>query len=127
MITGTKFQERLVEYKKKYCANLCPEIGIGYWQGFTKRNKEKIVSVVGKKYELSRDKWTTYSNFRQMYEHIIDELVHAKIAVKLDEPEWQDDKGKKVEEDKAIGCRVTHRILRPDYCVVGDKTGGIFR
>ena len=89
-----------------------------------RRKRGKIVNVVEKKYELCRDKWSTYSNFRQMYEHIIKELVQAKIATKLNKPVWQDADGNTVEEDNVLGCRVLHKIIKPKWCVVGDETSG---
>lgn len=54
----------------------------------------------------------------------MDELVHANIAVKLDTPVWQDADGNNCVEDEAVGCKVTHKIIKPEYCIVGDETGG---
>ena len=89
-----------------------------------KRNKHKIVSARGQKYELSQDKWTTYANFKQMYDHIIEELVIGNIAEELDEPVWMDTHQNIVDEEQAFGCKVMHQILCPEWCVVGDKVGG---
>ena len=124
IVQGTEYQQKLVDFKSMYCSTSQPTVGVGYWRGFMRRNRNKIVNVVGKKYELTRDKWTTYGNVRSMYEHIIDELINAKIAIKLDTPVWQDAEGNDCEEHKAVGCRVTYRILKPEYCIVGDETGG---
>lgn len=124
VIQDTNHQHKLIQWKEKYCRTAEPTVGEGYWRGFMRRNEEKLVNTVGKKYDLARDKWSTYGNFKDMYEHIIHEMVEAKVAVKLDEPMWQDREGNKVQEGDAFGCKVTHSIIEPDWCIVGDEVGG---
>ena len=62
MILGTKIQRDLIAFKEKHCSNARGTVGIGYWRGFKRRNEHKIVTKKGAKYELDRDKWTTYAN-----------------------------------------------------------------
>ena len=59
-----------------------------------------------------------------MYNHIIEELVNAGVAERLDEPVWMDRKGNPCLEEEAHGCKVHHRIIRPDLCFCGDEVGG---
>ena len=100
------------------------KIGIGYWNGLKKRNEHLIVSKKGGKYELDRDRWTTYSNFSDMYDHIYDELVDAKLATPYNEPMWQDSDGTFCTESSSLGCKVTHDFAHPEMCVVMDEVGG---
>ena len=51
-------------------------------------------------------------------------MVQIKIALKLNEPVWQDSEGNDVDKGNAFGCKVSHRIIKPEYCIVGDETGG---
>ena len=59
-----------------------------------------------------------------MYEHVIQEMVDTKVSKKLDIPVWQDKYGNKCAEADAFGCKVTHKITKLDWCLVGDKVGG---
>ena len=124
VINNNNRERRLVEFKRKYCRMALLEIWVGYGCGFMKRNKDKLVNSVGKNYCLTRNNWTTSRNFKAMYENIIHEMVEEKVAEKLDVPEWQDEKGQSCIEENAFGCKVTHKIVRPDMCIVGDEVGG---
>jgi hypothetical protein len=53
-----------------------------------------------------------------MYEDLEEELVAAGLAVKLEIPIWMDEKGVDVEEENAIGMKVTTQLNCPDMCVV---------
>ena len=88
-----------------------------------RRHKNQIVSRRGAKYELNRQNWTTYANFSNMYNHAIDAMVEAGIAVKLDVPVWMDRNGNVCSEEDAFGCKIHHKLLRPDMCVCGDEVG----
>ena len=124
LITGTRIQSELVAWKRNNTPNFTGTLGPGYWQNFMKRNKHKIVGKRGQKYELSRQNWTTYNNFVSMYNHIIDELVHANLAVKLETPTWMNRNGEVCTEEEAYGCKVHHVITRPELCFCGDEVGG---
>ena len=111
LISGTNIQRELVKWKQTNTPNFTGTLGRGYWVNFMKRNRNKIVGKRGQKYELSRQNWTTYNNFVQMYNHIIDELVDAKLAVKLDNPVWMNRSGEECDESEAFGCKVHHKII----------------
>jgi len=124
LIEGTKIQEELIEWKKTNTPNCTGTVGRGYWRKFMRRNKSKIVGKRGQKYELNRQNWTTYNNFVQMYDHIIDEMMDAGLAVELDEPVWMNRKGEICPEEEAFGCKVHHKIIHPELCFCGDEVGG---
>ena len=108
LIEGKEAQRDLVEFKEQNSHGGDGTVGLGYWKGFKKRNGHLICSKRGQKYELDRDKWTTYCNFWQMYDHIYTELTDAGLAQKLSTPVWQDENGDECPESEALGCKVTH-------------------
>ena len=127
-ISGTQTEKDVIDFKTKYCFNNSKDgerlLGRGYFKGFKKRNAHRIVSKRGQKYEMDRDNWTTYRNFSNMYDHVIEEMCDAGVAEKLDSPVWMDRDGKECQPIEAFGCKVTHRIKHPDMCIVGDEVGG---
>jgi len=124
IIKGTKIQDELIKWKQTNTPNEYGTVGLGYWNKFLKRNKTKLVSRRGQKYELNRQNWTTYANFVHMYDHTISEMIDSGVAVKLDTPEWMDRYGNICDESSAFGCQVFHKLVRPDMCVCGDEVGG---
>ena len=123
IIDGTKVQNELKKWKEKNTPNCVATVGKGYWRSFLKRHKNQIVSKRGQKYELNRQNWTTYANFTNMYNHAIDAMVDAGLAIKLDEPVWMDRSGYVCSEEDAFGCKVHYQLLRPDMCICGDEVG----
>ena len=97
---------------------------MGYWKAFKRRNSHLICSKRGKKYELDRDKWTTYHNFASMYTHDYEAMEGASIAKVLDEPVWMDKDGNLCSEDESFGCKVTHALQYPGMAFVMDEVGG---
>jgi hypothetical protein len=66
----------------------------------------------------------TLFDFYKKYDSIEEELLDAKLAEKLPSPVWMNEKGEVVsEESKAIGCKVTSKLTRPDMCIVMDEVG----
>ena len=59
-----------------------------------------------------------------MYNSISEELIRAKLAVKLQIPVWMDAKGNLVDEGDAYGCQVTLDTTRPEMCVCADEVDG---
>ena len=123
LISGTEYEERLVQWKQKYTVNTLPTVSRGYWYSFMKRNRHRIVSKRGQKYELDRQNWTTYANFADMYNHCAIEMEHAGVAKRLDKLIWMTKDGVECNVDDAYGCRVTHTITRPEMCLCGDEVG----
>ncbi len=62
LIKNTVHQQRLIEYKKKQGISQSDEdlgkIGQNYWYSYLKRNRTKIESKKGRKYDLDRSSWT---------------------------------------------------------------------
>ena len=85
-ISGTQTEKNVIDFKTKYCFNESKDgerlLGRGYFKGFKKRNAHRIVSKRGQKYEMDRDNWTTFRNFSNMYDHVIEEMYDAGVAEK---------------------------------------------
>ena len=59
-----------------------------------RRNAHRIVSKRGQKYKMDRDNWTTFRNFLNMYDNVIEEMCDAGVVEKLDSPVWMNRDGK---------------------------------
>lgn len=132
MIEVNDVEKEMLAWKQKYSHYHFGDrvLGMGYWKGFCKRNKDKIWAKKGEKFNKDRCDWTMYQNFDVMYNDVYDQMVEEGVAEKLVEPVWMDSDGnvldtKKCEEMLRV-CRrkVTHRILHPAMCVVADEVGG---
>ena len=116
LIEGQPIQKHLIEWKKKYSNDEEGKVGRSYWRSFLKRNNHRLISTRGQKYELNRQNWTTYANFRHMYNHIYNEMVDAGVAEPLGKSIWMDIEGNECLEEEAVGCQVTHKLCHPDMC-----------
>ena len=60
-----------------------------------------------------------------MYVQCIDQMAQAGVSQKRDNAVWMD-KNSKIVSDKllAFGCKVTHDLIHPDWCIVDDEVGG---
>jgi hypothetical protein len=130
MIIGTAAQQKLIQWKLKYKVNQdldqLGQVSMRYVRGFMKRNSGEISSKKGRRFELNRMKWCTYSNFRHMYDNHEEAMIEAGVAVSLPVPVWMDEYGNEVSEDdkeNAFGCKVRTELTRPDMCIVMDETG----
>jgi hypothetical protein len=128
LIQGTPTQKKLISWKRK--SNIkgtdaeLGRVGLSYFNNFMKRNKEKLRSKRGKRFELNREKWQTYTNFARMYEDHEFEMIDAGVAKKLETPVWMNRKGERVSnESQVYGCKVTTQLTRPDMVITMDEVG----
>ena len=129
MMKGTVMETRMKQWKisNTYVADVSKvdgSVGHGYWRGFCNRQSHRIVTKRGQKFELDRQNWCTYSNFKMMYDNVGDYLIEAGVAELVDDPSYQDRDGNDCDFTKSFGFPVTHRIKHPDYCLVADEVGG---
>ena len=78
------------------------------------------------KFEMDRDSWCTYQNFRKMYEMIEEKLVEANVAVRLESPVWKTKEGEIVSDDekeRAFGCKCKIQITHPEMVILADEVG----
>ena len=77
----------------------------------------------GEKFELDRQHWTTYPNFKIVHDGIALEMVDSGIAVELEEFIWKDENGFTCAENKSCGFQVAHDIDHPSYFLMAYKAG----
>ena len=61
-------------------------LGMGCWNRFKIRHKDRIVSKKGQHFELDHANWTVHAHFKFMHDNIGAEIVEANITVEFDEP-----------------------------------------
>ena len=86
IIDGTDLQKRLINWKIKhriYSKNDgdIGKVGLNYWRNFMIRNGHKIRSKNGKKYAVDRSNFTSYLNFKDMYDQIEEVLIEIKLTI----------------------------------------------
>lgn len=90
VIKDTEHQKKLIEYKQALKIDQDEDdlgrVGYRYVTGFMKRWQHILDSGKGCRFELDRSQWTTYKNFRDMYDDIEETLVACGVAEKLEEP-----------------------------------------
>ena len=125
VIKGSTIEDDIIAFKMKrgLYNPQAPLLGATYWQGFMKRNGDKLQCKRGQKYATDRANWSTYHKFLQMYTNVYSEMVNAGVAIKLDTPVWMDAKGNEVPKEYGFGQLCTHQIIHPEMCVVADEVG----
>jgi hypothetical protein len=135
LIKGSPIANDIGDFKRKYIKiyemdegddNICGvmEVGNGWYQGFRSRWKHELCSGNAINQDDRRNTWTTWEWVKDMYDHVYDLFLETGHAVKLDEPEWQDANGLRVNsEAEAVGLKVTMRLKYPERVLVVDECG----
>jgi hypothetical protein len=128
-IDGSDSQKKLIDFKKNNKTeqddSSIGSVSTKYWKNFLARNSDKLELKKAVKYELERDNFVTYANFEEMYDAIEDLLVNdAKIAIKLAEAVWMNEKGEEVSELESVGMKATIKITHPELGITLDEVGG---
>ena len=77
-----------------------------------KRNRHRLNLVSPQQFRLDRNNWCKYGAFYYIYDSIEMLLSEAKVVTMLEEPEWQDKDGNRIEfESEAFGCKLTSKII----------------
>jgi hypothetical protein len=124
LISTASIQHKLVSWKKKMKGSDedLGRVGYKYYLDFMKRYKHKLVSKRGKHFELNREKWNTYTNFKNTYEDHEVEMIAAGVTEHLPTPIWMNKKRAEVlTEGNAYGCKVCTQLTGPDMCIVLDE------
>jgi len=124
MIRGGNTQADLIKWKETQPYNSTGTVGDKYCRNFMRRHGDKIGGKRGQKYSLGRTNCSTYVNFGDIYDHNIEEMEAAGVAVRREEYIWMDRSGCIVDESDALGYKVTHNLIHPDMCIIGDEVGG---
>ena len=128
MIKDTPVQKDLIEFKRRTNSTQNHEvwgtIGQTFWYNLKKHYDTVFNCKKGQTFELDHNHWCTCTNFNQIYDEVMKEMVEAGVAVEFPAPVWMDHYGNVVEEGFIYGCQVTHDVTRPEDCFGLDKLGG---
>ena len=130
LIAGTIHQTQLIQWKLKHNIyyeneNELGRVSKSFFRNFMKRNGHRLRSKVGRRYAFDRSNFTSYLNFRDMYDQIEQVLVEdCNIASRYPEPVWMNQKGEIVmNENESVGLKCNINITRPDMCITLDEVG----
>ena len=129
IIAGTELQKQLIEWKKLHHCYYQSEIDLGkvglkYWRGFMSRNGNKLKSKNGRKYAVDRSNFTSYLNFKDMYDQIEEVLVESNLAKYFPEPVYMNQNGDIVNNEcESYGCKVKIDLMYRDLCITMDEVG----
>jgi hypothetical protein len=121
IIEGTKFQSDVVAHKKLYCQTATEKLGLSYWKGFLKRNKQLFRAKKAVKFETKCSEWCTYKNMKEMYAEVYSHLTESGLAVKYPESVWRNADGEIVDEKQAIGLKSKYKLIHPELVVFVDE------
>ena len=123
MMENTNSKQKLIEFQQSRRLGAYGfekgKVTSGWWRGFLRRNKDKLVTKRGENFALNRHDWTTLPNIRQMYKVIYDEMVDACIAVSLQIPIFTDINGiPEDHETKRFWLAQPIKITKPEWILV---------
>ena len=58
-----------------------------------------------------------------MYDEVYDAMEECGVALKLDHPVFQDEKGSICDERSSFGLKITHNTIHPEMYLVVDEVG----
>jgi hypothetical protein len=103
MIENTNAKLKLIEFQQSRILGTYGfekgQVTSGWWRGFLRQHKDKLITKRGEKFALNRGDWTTLPSIRQMYKVIYDEMVDANMAVSLENPIFTDINGQPEDHD----------------------------
>ena len=126
LIKGALTEKEIIQFKAHYSHGdknaESAQLGKGYYRGFMKRNEHRLMSKRGVKFASNRSEWSTYQNFRIMYDGVYDEMVAAGVAEHLNEKVWMDIDGNLcLSEEEAFGEKVDTVVTHPDFLLFVDE------
>jgi hypothetical protein len=130
MVENTKTKQKLIEFHDSRKLGTYGfekgQVTTGWWRGFLRRRKDKLVTKRGEKIALNRSDWATLPNIWQMYKVIYNEMVDANVAVALENSIFTDINGKPEDhETKRFGLGQNIKITKPEWILFADEIGFI--
>ena len=110
LMEGTTLKEEIIQWKKDCkCWKEGQDIlGSSWYQNFMQQNKNHITRSKANFRDVNRLEWTTYDNFKAMYDSVYKQMVEAGVARKLDQPVLMDKAGNIVEKKRMhLDCRLS--------------------
>lgn len=98
-------------------------LGLGWYYGFLNRYGDILRSKSPTLFPNNRSKWTTYDNFKIMYNNIYDILVESNVAKEV-EPYFINDANEKVDSDyNSKKYEIKHELTMPGWVLHSDEVG----
>ena len=107
------------------CTNdpMIGKLGEGWFRNFCQRYKDEIKSKKGRQFDVYRSNFTTFSNFRLMYENVENSMIRCGVAERRDVPVYVNDFGEIVDELEATGYKSSTNLTHPELCFAFDEVG----
>lgn len=127
-IEGTEMRNDFINFKAKrklYCNQSdTAVVGEGWYQGFMRRNSNKIIRKQGRIKDIKRHTWCVYERFESMYDSVYSQMVKSNVAKELENEVLLDRNGNVVEEQSnALGLPTKYVVTDPNYILFVDETG----
>jgi hypothetical protein len=143
IIEKSKYEEQVSQWKANMYSHLpnapasAIKLGYGWWRGFSRRHRDHLVIKRGEKFASDRSEWSKYNYIAQMYDVIYQNMVDARIAVKLPLPVFMDPYGNIVANEnnklnfeidnhqphRPLGLATDIKLIHPEYFLFFDETG----
>jgi hypothetical protein len=126
LIVGTEHAVAITKFKEQRGMKITGNkyVSKSWYQGFMRRNADKLKRGRCRVIDTNRHTWCTYENFERMYEGVYAAMVEAGIAVRSEEKVMYDEKGEITEDVSKMVGRPTNVILtHPEYLLFVDETG----
>ena len=125
LVKGTEVEEKVISYREKQYEKEYQKADLGnrYWQSFKKRWDHRLCNKRGQKFALDRASATNYTNVSKMYDEVYDAMEECGVALKLDHPVFQDEKGSICDERSSFGLKITYNTIHPEMYRVVDEVG----
>ncbi len=98
-------------------------LGPGYWYGFRKRYKDKLISHQGVQFGHDHSKWCNFETFERMYNLVYEAMELAGVVKKLPVAQWQNKRGECVRREQFVGEKVEYETSHPIYIIYADEVG----
>lgn len=124
MIAGTKYEKKMLNYKKKRKIVSKRVLSKRWYRGFMNRFKRVLKRGRRRHRDVKRLTWCTYEKFSNMYIAVYEKMVEAKVAIKLEEEIMLDADGKEVfTKEEMVGRPTKYILTHPDQVLFVDETG----
>lgn len=127
LIKDTRHESKLIEWRRRFGFqddDTTPLIGRGWYQKFLKRFKDKLKCVIAFVKDNQRATWNTWYHYNNMYNHIYNRMVDARVARLRDAEVYVNKVGDIVlSEEDSYGLPTQFAVTVPQYIIFADEAG----
>ena len=100
------------------------KVGKTWYYSFLKRHEEFLRPRCSRMFSTRRVLWSTFANFNKMYMLCYTTLVDARIAVKLDTPQYLEKSGSAIlHPDPSYHLLNHYKLIAPEWLLFVDEMG----